>query len=244
MNAHALTVPSPLLENPWVVSPRLQFPAKFNHSVKPLAPSFRNRNASFRRFPASLKVAVGAVRFDGPVVDVAELEDEDCEVVVEMCITRTLQPAVTLETGIQRIKDAVEALKLNPPSSSSGVFRFQVAVPPSPKALIWFCSQPESSGVFPQFFVSNDTNNLSCKSLFLNGTRGVFGIGAAIYFVRSNSSVLCKQSSVRRYLSSDSIFLRTYGFMDVNCNTDSSTINHEAGSSFFLIPELRAVLKM
>uniref|UniRef100_A0A2P2MWF5 Protein PHYLLOic n=1 Tax=Rhizophora mucronata TaxID=61149 RepID=A0A2P2MWF5_RHIMU len=198
MKAHAsLTLPSPLPENLCVVSPRLQLRAKINHSVTPLALLFLNRNASFRRFPASLKVAVGAVRFDGPVVDVAELEDEDCEVVVEMCITRTLQPAVTLETGIQRIKDAVEALKLNPPSSSSGVFRFQVAVPPSPKALIWFCSQPESSGVFPQFFVSNDTNNLSCKSLFLNGTRGVFGIGAAIYFVRSNSSVLCKQSSVR-----------------------------------------------
>ena len=67
---------------------------------------------------------VNGVRFDGPVMDANELEDGDF--VVETCITRTLPPALTLEHGLQSIREAVEELKLNPPCSSSGVLRFQV----------------------------------------------------------------------------------------------------------------------
>lgn len=63
----------------------------------------------------------------------------------------------------------------------------QVAVPPSPKALNWFCCQPESS-VYPLFFLSKDTDNPTYKSLYLRESRGVFGIGAAIYFTNSSSS--------------------------------------------------------
>lgn len=68
-----------------------------------------------------------AVRFDGPIIDVDALSAiKDCELVVENCITRTLPPALTLERGLQSIKEAVEELKLDPPSSASGVFRFSV----------------------------------------------------------------------------------------------------------------------
>lgn len=62
-------------------------------------------------------------------------------------------------------------------------------MPPSAKALNWFCCQPESSAVYPLFFISKDTtDNPSYKSLYVNETRGVFGIGAAIYFTPSSSS--------------------------------------------------------
>jgi isochorismate synthase/2-succinyl-5-enolpyruvyl-6-hydroxy-3-cyclohexene-1-carboxylate synthase/2-succinyl-6-hydroxy-2,4-cyclohexadiene-1-carboxylate synthase/O-succinylbenzoate synthase len=30
----------------------------------------------------------------------------------------------------------------------------------------------------------------------------------------------------------------TYGFMDINFNKESSSIKHEAGSFYFLIPEV------
>lgn len=75
-------------------------------------------------------------------------------------------------------------------------------MPPSAKALNWFCCQPQSSGVFPQFFISNETENSTYNSLSLNGTRGVFGVGAALYFTRSSSSSSCMPgglNSIPRY---------------------------------------------
>lgn len=62
------------------------------------------------------------------------------------------------------------------------VVNLKVAVPPRAKALDWFCRQPESSEVFPVFFLSRDKENPTSKSLYLNQSRGVFGIGAAVYF--------------------------------------------------------------
>ncbi|XVE91706.1 hypothetical protein REPUB_Repub01dG0034000 [Reevesia pubescens] len=176
---------------------------------------------------------VNGVRFDGPVMDANELEDGD--LVVETCITSTLPPALTLEHGLQSIKEAVEELKLNPPCSSTGVLRFQVAVPPSAKALNWFCSQPESSGVFPLFFLSKEMNSPTCKSLCLNTARGTFGIGAAVSFINS-SCVPGELGSIKRCLSNDSILMSTYGFVDIDFNTELSSVKHKAGSFYFFIP--------
>lgn len=69
----------------------------------------------------------GGVRFDGtlPLND----DVEDYEVVFEHCVTRTLPPALTLEEGLQKFKDALEILKLSPPPSSTGFLRFQVYLP-------------------------------------------------------------------------------------------------------------------
>lgn len=178
---------------------------------------------------------VNGVRFDGPLIDANELKDGDLE--VETCITRTLPPALTLEHGLQSIREAVEELKLNPPRSSSGVLRFQVAVPPSAKALNWFCSQPESSGVFPLFFLSKEMNSPTCKSLYLNTARGVFGIGAAVSFTNS-SCAPAEQSSIKRYLSNDSNNMSTYGFVDISFNSELSSVKHESGSFYFFIPQI------
>ncbi|KAJ9163450.1 hypothetical protein P3X46_023117 [Hevea brasiliensis] len=236
--------PHILLASNLSISPFLNLHSRLRMSPPTLA--FLNRNSAIHfnllRRPPILNPyfkVVEAVRFDGPIMGIMELEDdEDFELVIETCITRTLSPAATLERGLQSIREAVEELKLNPPHSGSGVLRFQVAVPPSPKALNWFCCQLESSGVFPQFFVSKETENPSCKSLYLNRTRGVFGIGAAIYFVQSSSHTSGNQSSIRRYVSSDSINIATYGFMDIKFDTASSSIKHEAGSFYLVIPEI------
>lgn len=80
------------------------------------------------------------------------------------------------------------------------MMNLQVAVPPSSKALLWFCCQPESSEVFPVFFLSKEKVNATIKSLYLNDTRGVFGIGTAIPFA-SSSSTSSKQSSLKRFVS-------------------------------------------
>lgn len=71
-------------------------------------------------------------------------------------------------------------------------------MPPSAKALNWFCSQPESSAVFPLFFLSKETNDPSYKSLLLNETRGVFGIGSAVYFARDSSSARGDRTQTKR----------------------------------------------
>lgn len=51
---------------------------------------------------------------------------EDDELTVQVCVTRTLPPALTLEVGLERVMEAVDELKTDPPKSSSGVLRFQV----------------------------------------------------------------------------------------------------------------------
>ncbi|KAL4281360.1 hypothetical protein GQ457_03G011440 [Hibiscus cannabinus] len=203
---------------------------------------FRAKNAiPFPGFPlkndifsCNLKM-VNGVRFDGPVMDATGVEDDD--LVVETCITRTLPPALTLEHGLQSIKEAVEELKFNPPCASSGVLRFQVAVPPSAKALNWFCSQPDSSGIFPLFFLSKETTRPTCKSLYLNTTRGIFGIGASISFTDS-SCVPGELSSSKRFLSNDLVLMSTYGFLDTNFNTELSSVKHKADSFYFFIPQI------
>ncbi|PNY01228.1 protein PHYLLO chloroplastic-like, partial [Trifolium pratense] len=110
-----------------------------------------------------------------------------------------------------------------------------VMVPPSPKALSWFCCQPESSGVYPLIFISKNMDNPTCKSLYVNGSRGVFGIGAAVSFVNSSSR---NKSLIKRYISTDSTNIVAYGFMDVNLDNDSISMNHEDGCFSFFIPQV------
>ncbi|KAL6350620.1 hypothetical protein AAG906_022330 [Vitis piasezkii] len=196
-----------------------------SHTAIPFTPQFLRplrRNApppnlpfltSFPRFLLSpsnpnLKVAQ-VMNLDLPMMGNGEF-DEDF--VVESCIVRSLSPALTLKQGLEKIKDAVEELKLNPPCSRSGLYRFQVAVPPSAKAMNWFFSQPLSSAVFPLFFLSKETENLIFKSLSLGGTCGLY----------------------YRYLSIDSTCVTAYGFMNANFNEESSSIRHEAGSFYIL----------
>jgi len=52
----------------------------------------------------------------------------DDDLVVQVCVTRTLPPALTLELGLESLKEAIDELKTNPPKSSSGVLRFQVLI--------------------------------------------------------------------------------------------------------------------
>lgn len=48
------------------------------------------------------------------------------EMPVELCLTRVLPPALTLEEGGRRIKEAVAEIRSCPPGLSSGIIRFQV----------------------------------------------------------------------------------------------------------------------
>lgn len=67
------------------------------------------------------------MRYDSPVMGAMELSNlEDVDLLVEMCITHTLPPALTLKQGLESITEAIEKFKLESPRSSQGVFRFQV----------------------------------------------------------------------------------------------------------------------
>ncbi|KAM1402396.1 hypothetical protein ACFX2I_011149 [Malus domestica] len=82
-----------------------------------------------------LNYAVGGVRFDCPEIEVGKVsETEDGDLVIETGVTWTLTPALTLPQGLEKIREAVEELKLNPPSTCTGIHRFQMAVPLSAKA--------------------------------------------------------------------------------------------------------------
>ncbi|KAL5136315.1 Lysine-specific demethylase JMJ25 [Glycine soja] len=77
-----------------------------------------------------------------------------------------LSPALTLEEGLEKLKEALQILNSPSPSSPTGFHRFQVALPPSPKTFTLFCSQPHSSSVFPLIYVSK--NDADSKSLYVN----------------------------------------------------------------------------
>ncbi|CAL5421440.1 unnamed protein product [Camellia sinensis] len=211
----------------------LQFPTHTSLSLTPIS------NFNFPRLPLLRPCQKPKSKIIRSSVKETELlEDEDVELLVETCITRTLPPALTLEHGLQMIKDAVDELKSNPPRFNSGMYRFQVAVPPSAKALNWFCCQPESLGVFPQFFLSKEKDDPTFRSLSLSGVRGVFGIGTAVLFKGSSSCASAEWSSIKRYLSLDSTLVRAYGFIDFDFEIESSSMKHTKGSFYLFIPEI------
>ncbi|KAK4479848.1 hypothetical protein RD792_015391 [Penstemon davidsonii] len=166
------------------------------------------------------------------------LDSKDATLLVNTCITLTLPPALTLEQGLDKIKEAVAELKVKPPSCSSGMYRFQLAVPPSAKALNWFCSQPESSEVFPLFFLSNEKDNPTYKSLSLGRTRGVFGIGSALNFKGRSTHALENYDALQRYLPTESTSLKAYGFLNTEFDTKKTTIKDEIGSFDLFIPQI------
>ncbi|XP_017425308.1 protein PHYLLO, chloroplastic isoform X3 [Vigna angularis] len=188
------------------------------------------RSARVRSGASRSEVAgVVGVRFDGPVPLNGDVLEK--EVLFEQCVTRTLSPALTLEEGLEKLKDALHTLKLQRPPSSTGFLRFQVAVPPGSKALALFCSQPLSSSVFPLAYLSK--HNADPKSLYVNGARGVCAIGAAVSFLPPTSN---HRTFVNRYVSSDSTNVVAYGFMDVNL--DDGNVSHQEGSFWFFIPQI------
>ncbi|XP_056697055.1 protein PHYLLO, chloroplastic isoform X3 [Spinacia oleracea] len=169
----------------------------------------------------------------------ASEDDESCgdDLVIEASLTRILPPALTLQHGIESLKDALQEFKLNPPNSASGLIRFEVAVPPGAYALDWFCCQPESPGVFPQFYMSKQLENSTDKSAFFSKTHGVFGMGSAVSF-RQSFSGSDEWNSFRRYLLVDSLNITAYGFIGSSYDMKSSFMKHETGSFYFIIPQI------
>nr|XP_043623438.1 protein PHYLLO, chloroplastic [Erigeron canadensis] len=145
------------------------------------------------------------------------LEPEKAQLLLAACITRTLTPALTLDSGLDKIKNAVEDLKQKPKLAdnvTAGMYRFQIAVSPGPKALSWFCSQDPSLGVYPQFFITTGVENPTNKVLSFSRTRGIFGLGAAVYIKSSFCPGSADQTPFRRYPSVDSAHLMAYGLYE------------------------------
>ncbi|XP_019053464.1 PREDICTED: protein PHYLLO, chloroplastic isoform X2 [Nelumbo nucifera] len=161
----------------------------------------------------------------------------DCDLPVELCQTRTLPPALTLEHGVIAIKEAIEKLKTNPPCSRSGVLRIQIAVPVSTKALSWLCSQPKSLRVFPQFYLSETKlKKVVVEPVTTEAGCGVSGIGTAVYF--TGPCITEIWNSIKRYTSVDSPLIRAYGFIGINYDAESYSLKHESDSFYIFIPEI------
>ncbi|KAI7754357.1 hypothetical protein M8C21_006045 [Ambrosia artemisiifolia] len=147
--------------------------------------------------------------------NISFLKPEEAELLLSTCITHTLQPVLTLESALQKIKDSVLLLKSKPfCNAKAGMYRFQVAVSPGSKALSWFCCQDPSLGVFPQFFVSTGVEKGIDKFLSFSGTRGVFGVGAAVYVKAKFCSASVDQISFRRCQSVDLTQPTAYGLVE------------------------------
>ncbi|PIN25904.1 Isochorismate synthase [Handroanthus impetiginosus] len=218
---------------------------KRTHFLGPALPCFTR----FNRRQSPISKVVGSSVAKDTVLDANDaalvvttkdtvLDADDASLVVNTCITRNLPPVLSLEEGLDRIMEAVEELKANPPSCSSGMYRFQLAVPPSAKALNWFCSQPETSKVFPLFFISNEKENPTYKSLSLGRTRGVFGIGSAVNFKGHSPHESGKYGALQRYLPAKPTSSKAYGFLDIEFDSKISAAKHQSGSFYLFIPQI------
>ncbi|XP_073113105.1 protein PHYLLO, chloroplastic isoform X4 [Elaeis guineensis] len=166
------------------------------------------------------------------------LELGDMDLPVELSVTRALPPALTLREGFDKMKEAIETLKANPPCSRSGVLRIQVTVPPSTKALNWLCCQCKELLVYPQFYFSaRQTHQQSLELASLNGMVEVSGIGTAIY-VHGSSHTQKGCNLIARYLSVDSPLIRAYGFIGIHYKKESFMMEDRPGSFFFFIPQI------
>ncbi|XP_047960192.1 protein PHYLLO, chloroplastic isoform X1 [Salvia hispanica] len=201
---------------------------KRTHFLKPAFPRFIRFNNRQNPISKVVRSSMGKDRV---------LDDKEAALLVNSCITRNLAPVLSLDQGLDAIKAAVEELKANPPTCSSGMYRFQLAVPPSAKALNWFCSQPESSKVFPLFFLSSDKENPTYESLSLGRTRGVFGIGSAVSF-KGSPHASGKHSYLSRYLPAELTSSKAYGFLDIELDTKMSTVERQTGSYYVFIPQI------
>ncbi|XP_072992961.1 protein PHYLLO, chloroplastic isoform X2 [Typha latifolia] len=166
------------------------------------------------------------------------LEVGDRDLPVDLCFTRTLPPALTLREGYEKIRKAVEDLKVNPPCSSSGVLRYQVLVPPSTKALNLLCCKCKDLSAYPQFYFSTRQNHeVSLELASLDRLLEVSGVGASIC-VRGSSHILKGYSFLGRYLSSDSHLIRAYGSIGLLYDKKQSSMEDKIGSFYFFIPQL------
>lgn len=155
---------------------------------------------------------------------------------VELCLTRTLDPALTLRHAVDAMKEVVNKLKMDPPCYRSGVIRFQIVVPPSIKSLNWSYLQRKLLAPFPQFYVATTKmheqfNGLTTMTQML----GVSGVGSAITFCGS-SDALRGYDLMERYLSIESPLIRAYGFID--WNMESNKMCNHPGSFYFFIPQI------
>ncbi|GAB2248413.1 hypothetical protein Droror1_Dr00008295 [Drosera rotundifolia] len=165
-------------------------------------------------------------------------EDEEDDLVIEACMTRVLPSALSLQHGLEALRVELEELKREPPRCDSGLIRFEVAVPPCANALYSFCCQARSSAVFPQFYISNVSEESSLGSDSRDGFRAAFGIGSAVSINYPSSSYSSRWNTFRRFLLVDSLNITAYGFTNVSHDILSSIVKHEKGSFYFLIPQI------
>lgn len=159
--------------------------------------------------------------------DSSECGGVEDDLVIEACMTRVLPSALSLQHGLEALRVELEELKREPPRCDSGLIRFEVAVPPCANALYSFCCQARSSAVFPQFYISNVSEESSLGSDSRDGFRAAFGIGSAVSINYPSSSYSSRWNTFRRFLLVDSLNITAYGFTNVSHDILSSIVKQE-----------------
>ncbi|KAL4185626.1 hypothetical protein AMTRI_Chr10g231600 [Amborella trichopoda] len=157
---------------------------------------------------------------------------------VELCETRRLPPALTFRDAVDKLKMAIEELKLRPPCSRSGVLRFQVPLSSSVKAFDWLALQTYSLEG-PQFGVHRDDYECyTSEKGLISEMLGVAGIGAAVYFRGTDSFSSQELYSIQRFLSLQSPSVRAFGLVCQSPINETAVMQHEIGSFYFFIPQI------
>ncbi|KAG6548096.1 hypothetical protein Mapa_010376 [Marchantia paleacea] len=170
---------------------------------------------------------------------------------VNICETRNLPAAISLDEAMATLRSAIVNLQANPLSQESGTLRLQVPLPPGLKALQWLQSQPQHLHLLPRSYFSpraargsgiEDTtsseNSKDFHTIDTNGVGGVAGVGSAVLFKGSKPFSLKDWKTMRRFLSKSQPIIRAYGAMRFNPKTEPSKEWQPFGSFYFFIPQI------
>ncbi|XP_054777058.1 isochorismate synthase, chloroplastic-like isoform X3 [Prosopis cineraria] len=157
--------------------------------------------------------------------------------------TRTLPSVASPALAMDALNSAVSHLISQPPLSTSGIIRLQVAIEEQIEAIDWLHSQPELllprcffSGRATQPSLGNGHSSMSMASE--HKLVSVAGVGSAIYFRQPHPFSYDDWLSIKRFLSERCPLIRAYGAIRFNPKAKVSPEWLPFGSFYFVIPQV------
>ncbi|KAK4258452.1 hypothetical protein QN277_004901 [Acacia crassicarpa] len=157
--------------------------------------------------------------------------------------TRTLASVASPAMAMDALNSAVSHLISQPPLSTSGIIRLQVAIEEQIEAIDWLHSQSEL--LLPRCFFSGRAthpslgNGHSSMSLaYEHKLISVAGVGSAIFFRQAHPFSYEDWLSIKRFLSERCPLIRAYGAIRFNPKAKLSPEWLPFGSFYFMIPQV------
>ncbi|XP_028797532.1 isochorismate synthase, chloroplastic [Neltuma alba] len=157
--------------------------------------------------------------------------------------TRTLPSVASPAMAMDALNSAVSHLISQPPLSTSGIIRLQVAIEGQIEAIDWLHSQSEL--LLPRCFFSgrathpslgngHTSMSMACEHKLVS----IAGVGSAVFFRQPHPFSYDDWLSIKRFLSERCPLIRAYGAIRFNPKAKVSPEWLPFGSFYFMIPQV------